>query len=421
MGRPANPRPYHKTVTRHETSQGKRCKATDWDARKITTKTRTYYADVPGLGTISLETADEHQAWINLRDKLREAKELALGIIDQHTQHARTEIDAHVDQWAAVLRAKGTTADQIELAANRLKRLARLAKWKRLHQITHDAALLALAKVQTAVAEGGLGKSASTRNHYLGHLKAFVAWAHDGGRMRSNPVRRIEPVNTESDRRHPRRAPDPAEIAELCRYLQSDSAPERRRLSAEERRLGYLVSAATGFRAGELRALVSESFRLEEGTVTVPAGYSKRRRQDTQRLPAWLIEELRGHFEAGGQWRWGRLDKQGPGKVLKADLAAARQAWIGAAKKKQRQEREKSDFLRWRSETPEGPRFFDYHSLRHGYNSAMANLPGMDLKTLLTLTRLSSAELALKTYAHAEEQRIRAAVDQIPRPEQRSD
>jgi hypothetical protein len=49
----------------------------------------------------------------------------------------------------------------------------------------------------------------------------------------------------------------------------------------------------------------------------------------------------------------------------------------------------------------------------------MANGPGMDLKTLLSLTRISSAQLALKISAHAEEQRIRQAVKDIPAPKQR--
>lgn len=413
------PRPRRKTVTRWLDADGRRCPADTPGARKITTKTRTYYADVPGLGTISLGTDDEHQAWITLRDKLREAKELALGILDEHTDHARTEMDAHIDQWGDVLRAKGTSSTQIELAKGRLKRLARLAGWKRLHQINHDSAMLALAKVQMPKEQGGLGKSAGTRNHYLGHLKALAAWAHEGGRVKQNSVRGIAPVNTETDRRHLRRVPSAEEMAELCRWLESSGAPVRRdaRLCGRERRLGYLVSAATGFRAGELRAMSPESFDLLAGAVTVPAGYSKRRRTDTQRLPPWLVEELRDWFEKRGQWHWSQLNRNAPGEMLQADLADCRVAWIAAAKKEsERKEREASDFLRYRIDTPAGPRFWDYHSFRHAYNSYMANTPGMDLKTLLTLTRLSSAELALRTYAHPEEERIRAAVEGIPPP-----
>jgi len=149
----------------------------------------------------------------------------------------------------------------------------------------------------------------------------------------------------------------------------------------------------------------------------VPAGYSKRRRTDTQRLPPWLLDELRTWFERRGGWAWHGQVKNAPGKMLKADLEDARASWIESAEnEKERRQREASDFLRYRVETPDGPRFWDYHSFRHSYNSNMANLPGMDLKTLLTLTRLSSAELALKTYAHTEEDKVQQAVEAIPEP-----
>lgn len=403
MARPRRPHPYRVTVTRYADADGKRCKSTDPGAIKSITRTETYYADLPGLGRTSLEVTSEDLAWARLRERLKQLHDEALGIVDQYSAHAKTDLAAHVRQWAEVLAAKGTTHEQIDLAAGRLLRLAELAGWKRLPQITADSATIALAKVQ-APAPNGLGKSASTRNHYLGHLKAFVAWCHDGGRLKANPVRRLEPVNTESDRRHARRIPSAEEVAELCRWLGTDAAPTRRRLTAAERRLGYLVSMTTGFRAGELRALEPASFRLDEGTVTVPGAYSKRRRTDTQHLPAWLVEELRTWFAAVGAWHWSELNRNGPGRVLQADLADCRSAWIAAGGDAA------SDFLRYQTQTPEGPRFWDYHSFRHAYATHMAGLPGMDLKTLLSLTRLSSADLALKTYAHGEQQRIRDAV-----------
>lgn len=411
------PRPYRVPITRYVDADGKRCTKTSPGAVKQTTESDKYYADLPGSPRTPLGTSNEAEAWRVLDAKLREARDRQIGIVDEYAEHARTELAAHLVEFCAILTAKGTTEEQINLVKGRLERLAALASWTRLPQITGDSAMLALAKVQAPESQGGLGKSAATRNYYLTHLKSFVTWAVDGGRMRGNPVRGLKPINVETDRRHLRRVPSAEEVAELCRWLQTDGVPYRRCLAPRERRLGYLLSMATGYRAGELRSLKEESFDLTKGSVVVAAGYSKRRRRDTQQLPPWLVEELQAWFGAENGWHWNRLDKQSPGKILKADLRDCRVDWIAdAPDDEERKRREASSFLLWRVETPDGRRFWDYHSFRHTYCTFMGNLPGISLKTLLSLTRHSSAELALKTYARGEEQRIREAVDQLPPP-----
>lgn len=418
MPRSAHPRPFRPTVTRYHDPHGRRCSSTHPKARKTTETTLTWYADLPGEGRVSLGTTDEHEAWERLRQKLREAHERRLGIRHEYMDLASQPIDVHFLVWASILEAKGGTRKHVDTALGRLQRLAQLAGWKTLPDITHDSALQALARMQAPVRQGGLGAAAKTRNHYLGHLKAFVSWAHDSGRMAQNPVRRIAPINEETDRRRVRRVATAEEIGELCRWLQGRTAPERRGLSGRERRLGYLVSMTTGLRADELRSLTVEAFDLREGTATVAAAYSKRRRTDTQRLPAWLVAELRAWFARGEGWNWHDVIQHAPGIMLKQDLAGTRQTWIDAAPSaKERRQRAATDFLRYRTETPQGPRYLDYHSLRHGYVTHLASMPGMDLKTLLTLSRLSSAELALHTYSHSQEDRLRAAVEQIPPPE----
>lgn len=418
MPRPPNPdpRPYRVTISRYYTPDGQRCQATTPGAIRRVEQSRTFYADLPGAPRTPLHTDREAVAWKVLREKLKEAADTELGIRDEYTEHARTSFERHVAEWCEMLSAKGTTREQVDVARGRLLRLAALAGWTRLPQVDADSALAALAKVQEPP-PAGMGKSAATRNHYLGHLKAFMGWCHRRGRLKSNPVFDLAAISIEADRRHARRCPSAEEIAELCRWLGTDAAPVRRKLTAQERLLGYQVSMATGFRAGELRALTPASFRLAEGTVTVPAAYSKRRRQDTQPLPSWIVEELAAWFATGGGWTWGRLNRNGPGKILKADLADCRAAWIdAAADRKERRRRETSDFLRNRVETPEGPRFWDYHSFRACYITELANQPGMDLKTLLALSRHSDPALSLQVYAKAKDENLRAAVDRLPAP-----
>lgn len=417
--KPRPPRPYRVVITRYVDADGRRCSKGTPGAICQTTESESYYADLPGAKRTPLGTSDEAQAWKELHARL---DELAAGDAAEYRRHAQTQLSRHLEEWCGILKAKGTSPQQIQLVRGRLTRLAELAGWMRLPDVTADSALLALARVQAGPnpdrpEESGLGKSAATRNYYLTHLKSFVSWAVDGGRLRGNPVRGLRPVNAEVDRRHLRRVPSAEEVAQLCRWLESGQAPVLRRMTGRERRLGYQLSMATGYRAGELRSLSLESFDLEEARVSVAAGYSKRRRRDTQQLPAWLVDELRDWFETGHGWGWSRLEKQGPGKVLAADLRRCRKAWIAESKDaRERKRREGSDFLRRVVQTPDGPRFWDYHSFRHSYCDFMANLPGMDLRTLLSLTRHSTPELALKTYARSQQQRIRDAVDQLPPP-----
>jgi len=62
-----------------------------------------------------------------------------------------------------------------------------------------------------------------------------------------------------------------------------------------DRAMAYRVALGTGFRAKELRSLTPASFDLDADppTVTVTAGYSKRRRQDVQPIRPDLAELLR--------------------------------------------------------------------------------------------------------------------------------
>src|SRR5262249_26301662 len=129
----------------------------------------------------------------------------------------------------------------------------------------------------------------------------------------------------------------------------------KRKLAGVDRAMLYLLAAYSGFRCSELASLTPESFGLasDPPNVTVDAAYSKRRRQDTQPLPrdvaTVLAEWLRGKPAKERLWpgRW----VNHAAKMVKADLAAARAAWIRrAATPEERQRREASTSLVFRDE-----------------------------------------------------------------------
>ena len=84
-------------------------------------------------------------------------------------------------------------------------------------------------------------------------------------------------------------------------------------------------------------------------------------------------------------------------KLVKADLAAARKAWIEKSQTPvEKKLREESSVLTFRDEAG---RVFDFHSLRHQYVSNLA-AAGIHPKIAQTLARHSTITLTMDRYTH---------------------
>jgi Phage integrase family len=161
--------------------------------------------------------------------------------------------------------------------------------------------------------------------------------------------------------------------------------------------------------------LTPESFDLdsESPSVTVGAAYCKRRRQDTQPLPSDVVIALQ-------KWLQGKCPQQllWPGrwvnhaaKMVKADLAAARAAWIDMAKTPDEQrKRKESSCLAFRDKED---RVFDFHSLRHQYVSNLA-AAGVHPKIAQTLARHSTITLTMDRYTHLGLCDLSTSVNSLP-------
>src|SRR5262245_6447052 len=114
------------------------------------------------------------------------------------------------------------------------------------------------------------------------------------------------------------------------------------------------------------------SFALDDDTptLTVEAAYSKHRREDVvplhadllSRLRPWLVDKPPRQRVWPGNWAKGKE----AGVMLKADLEAARAAWIGEAgiDEATRMQRRQSSFLACRDADD---RVVDFHALRHTF------------------------------------------------------
>ncbi len=375
--------PYRVKVTHYVTADGTRCASTAPGAQPKVVETRTYYGTVGGK-RVSLRTRDKGTAWVELRRLQRQHADRAAGIIGEAHDLLARPLAELMDEWVALLGAKGTTEDHRKTVRTRLRNLADAAGWLSWGGITSDSLLKGLAKLRAE------GLSHQTSNHYRTAAKGFAAWLADRAGARNPLARAGGKLSPEADPRHPRRSPSDADVGALFAYLDGEGAPARKGMTGKQRALGYRLCMATGLRASELRSLTRDSFPADCSTVTVAAAYSKHRRQDVLHLPAWLSAQLVEWFAAGGGcWPFPREHQ---GRVLQRDLKAAGVPY----------------------RTEEG--FFDFHALRHWFVTAVANQPGISPKTLMTVCRHSTAQLSLAVYAKSKTEAARAAAEGITEP-----
>lgn len=185
--------------------------------------------------------------------------------------------------------------------------------------------------------------------------------------------------------------------------------------SGAERAVLYRLAAETGLRAGELRSLTRASFNLDgdEPTVTVAAAYAKNRREAVQPLPPPLVPTLREHLSSKlpAAPAFVMLKANMIARILRADLAAARAAWLKESKTPQEQEkREASNFLTYRDDAG---RVADFHAFRHTYISNLI-AGGVHPKTAQQLARHGSIGLTMDRYTHVYRGDLATALGVLP-------
>jgi integrase len=381
---PREPQPRRVSIVRYVDSAGKQVPKGTPGARRRRTRSDTYYIKLKGVRH-PLKATTLEAAWHEVRALKKRLADLAAGIVTPEQHHAARPLQEHLADFLSHVRAKGTGAKEVREQRSQITRLAALAGWRRITDITRDSCLVALARVVTE-----LGRSQQTRNHFLRRARAFTAWLADTEppRLLRDPLRKVRKLKV-TEHRHKRRCPETEEIVALMAYLASPRARLRKGMTGPQRALGYRVAMCTGFRSNELRCLSRESFDLDGATVTLPPAVDKRRKGAVQPLPAWLVAELLAWFDAGGGC-WEGFPEHNGGRLLKADLKAAGIEYC------------------------KGGLYFDMHALRVYYITQLASQPGIDPKTLMTLARHSTADLTLRVYAALKDENARRAVGQLP-------
>lgn len=170
------------------------------------------------------------------------------------------------------------------------------------------------------------------------------------------------------------------------------------------RAMVYATAIQTGLRGGELRTLRRSSLQLdgERPFIVVEAGGTKNRTVARQYVRSELAERLRQHaaMMAPGAAVFDLPDRAGLPAMLRADLNAARVAWVDEARRDptEHADREASDFLM--VEDHDG-RVLDFHALRRTCG-AWAMTTGASLQAVKRLMRHSTITLTADTYGHLE-------------------
>ena len=357
----------------------------------------------------STGTTDKAAAERILREWIAAAALRREGVIDAkadgYAEADRRPVADHLADYRSDLLNRGRTrqpAHEVHALATRLTTIAQI---DRLSGMTADRIAKAIRTLEDE------GKSQRTQLKAHRSIKGWTRWLVDSHRLPADPLASLRGVSV-TKRVHERRALTHNEAASLIHATEC-GAPWRK-LSGRDRAALYRVALGTGFRRGVLASLTPADFDLDldAPTITVRAAYSKRRRDDAQPIHAdlarWLASWLAERPTHAPLWTLHR----DTGRMLRADLDAARAAWEGEATTDAARDarRREPSFLR----TPDAAgRVVDFHALRHSYVSGIV-ASGASVKICQELARHSTPTLTIGTYAHVRLADLRGALPTVP-------
>jgi hypothetical protein len=251
------------------------------------------------------------------------------GVVDPFAAHRKRPLAEHLQHFAAALRAKGDTANHVDLCRTRLRAAldgigavwladldagkvgdwlvalradrgsVRLPEGQESFKLSEAAALLGVkpaavskavqrprlqatgngkarrfprATVQDLAGRAARGAAAETVNHYIRAPRAFGHRLDRSKRWASNPFDTLAVLNAATDRRHDRRELAADELRRLLAVTEASSWTFRG-LTGPDRAALYLTACGTGFRVRALAGLTPADFDLaaEVPAVVLPA------------------------------------------------------------------------------------------------------------------------------------------------------
>lgn len=375
------------------------------------------------LEAISERKASGEQLDADLRDFIdglpakRRQELVDLRLIDRAFVQRGDALEEHLDRWIASMTDR--TAKHRTTSRKHVERVLQLASIDRLADITTSGLNQAMGKL----ADAPLNYKPITRQHHRSALYAFLKWAI---------VQRLIPSVNLDELVAVRKAKAERERAALTideqrRLLEAAGAGQpfierarggeiRNETDGQTRALVYRLVMETGLRSAEVRALTVADFNLiaTQPTLRLQAGVEKNRKGFTFRLRPDTAIMLRDHLshKAPASAAFNLPDGQNMARMLRADLEAARAAWIAQAGEDfdERQRREKSDTL---ANTRHNGAVLDFHGLRVTFITNLARA-GVPVSLAMFLARHSDPRLTMGIYAKIGNTDTDDALDRLP-------
>lgn len=387
---------------------------------RVMRKTKKWYGryrDADGTEHRVPLASDKRVAQQMLSNILAKVEREKNGIIDEIIEEAKKPLSEHLDDFEQHLKAKNDSPTHVKNTVNMIKYIASVRNWRDLRSMNASSLEAFINFIRN---ERNL--SIERGNHYIRAVKCFSRWLLDNDRIEKDPFRRIKVLNPAVDPRHHRRPLSSEEFSLLIDAART--GPPVQGLSSSDRVMLYYIAAWTGFRKKELGSLTLRHLFLDAPVpyLTVPASYSKRRRNDTQLLHPGLVTLLKSWLarkKPKADDILFAISKEISGvdrntaEMIAFDLNAARSFWIAESETpEEEKKRIESDFLKYKDSQG---KFADFHGLRHTFITNLS-LNGVDPKTAQALARHSTMELTMNVYTHLNDQKQIDAINLLPGP-----
>lgn len=343
------------------------------------------YKNAAGQWVTTRGYHDKEASRTKARQLEKRAERERSGILDPFEGHEATELSKHLADFESYLRSKGDCDDHVTRTKMRIGAILDGCCLEKIAHLNGSAVFEYLAACRS---KGQFGKQ--TSNYYLKAIQGFSRWLVKNRRTAADPLVHLSGIVNDEEQARSRRAVSVEQFAGIIEATRG--GPTIKRLPGFDRAMAYMLAAYTGFRAHELSTVAPESFAFEgdRAELSVDAGYSKRRKKDTQPLRSdlaqivrtWLADKPAGELLWPGKWY------RRAAEMLQVDLKAAGVPYIDKG------------------------RHLDFHALRHTYITSL-HRGGAYGKVLQSLARHSTAALTAR-YTHVEVSDTDAAVEGLP-------
>jgi site-specific recombinase XerD len=332
--------------------------------------------------------SDKGAAQAMLNELVRKVERRAAGLGDPFDHHRERPLQAHLDDFAAYLANKGSTADYVNTTKQRVRSVIEACKFAQIYDLSASRVQEYLAQLRAK------NRSIASSNHYLRAIKMFSRWLVRDRRTADDRLAHLSKMNVETDRRRIRR---PLTMQEFQMLLESaESGPSIQNISGPDRAVLYIVGAYTGFRRKEIASIFPHSFDFdsEPPTLTIEAAYSKHRRTDVIPLRRDFAERIRAWITSKGCSGHGRplfdVAEKRTAEMIKKDLERVGVPYVN-----------------------ERGHYADFHALRKTFITNLSRA-GVPPKTTQMLARHSDINLTMNVYTALGVLDQAAAVEALP-------